>query len=191
MQPRSGKAHRQTTWWATQMRRSTLESCLLGFLMLFAGDLFGERVPNGWQLLAVAYPPDRDVSVSLGGAEKTLNSRGICKVKWRKDAATLELELENLPLPAELGWTGQQYILWAIDSEKRTLNLGLVPLHGKEAKWKLQVPFRVFGLLVTAEKNAQTQTPSSAVVLESLLPTDPSLVVPVFRVNLTLAPSSN
>ncbi len=52
----------------------------------------------------------------------------------------------------------------------------------------LVVPFRVFGLLVTAEKNAQAETPSTAVVLESLLPTDRYLVIPVFRVNVDLTP---
>ena len=174
------------------MPRCASMNWMFGLLMLFVTPLFGERLPNnGWQLLAVAYPPDRDVSVTLGGAERTLTSRGICKVQWSKEAASLELQLETLPSPADLGWAGQQYVLWAIDSEKRALNLGLVPLRGKEAKWKLQVPFRVFGLLATAEKNPQAQSPSTAVVLESLLPTDPNLVVPVFRVTLTLAPHSN
>ena len=163
----------------------------LGLWLISARGLFAEGLPNNrWQLLAVAYPPDREVSVTLGGSDRTLTSRGFCKVKWSDSAALLELELEDLPAPTELEWTGRQYVLWAVDSGKRTLNLGLVPLHGKQAKWKLRVPFRVFGLLITAENQPQAQTPSTAVALESRLPTDPRLVVPVFRVTLTLTPTS-
>ena len=142
-----------------------------------------------WEVLAIAYPPDRTVSVILGGAEKTLTSKGACQVKWHDQSATLAIEVTNLPSAQEIGWPGQQYVLWAIDSEKRALNLGPVPLGKKEAKWKVQVPFRVFGLLVTAEKNPKAEAPSTAVVLESLLPADPFLVIPVMRVNVALAPS--
>ena len=167
----------------------TAITCLLLTSAVTGARLRAERLPdNGWRLLAVAYPPDRDVEVVLGGAEKTLSSKGLAKVKWHENAAALEVEMENLPTPAEAGWTGQQLVLWAIDSEKRVLNLGLVPLNGKHAKWKLQVPFRVFGLLVTAEENAQASAPSAAVVLESRLPVNPTLVVPVFRVELHLNP---
>ncbi|MGH9786486.1 MAG: hypothetical protein ACRD88_20135 [Terriglobia bacterium] len=143
---------------------------------------------NQWELLAVAYPPDRDVSVTLGGAEKTLTSRGLCKVKWQNDAASMEIAIENLPSAQEAGWPGRQYILWAIDEEKRMLNLGPVSLSGRNAKWNVRVPVRVFALLVTAEQDPQAKTPSTAVVLESLLPTDRYLVVPVKRISVNLIP---
>lgn len=160
----------------------------LGLFLLVSAKVTAGKLPNNqWQLLAVAYPPDRSISVLLGGAERTLSSKGICAVKWQDQSAQMEIAVENLPPPAEVGWSGQQYILWAIDSEKRTVNLGLVPLNNKEAKWKVQVPFRVFGLLVTAERTPEAQTPSPAVVLESLLPTDTKLVVPVFRIKVDLA----
>ncbi|MBI2819799.1 MAG: hypothetical protein HYX73_07455, partial [Acidobacteria bacterium] len=63
-----------------------------------------------------------------------------------------------------------------------------VPTNGSKAEWTVQVPFRIFGLLVTAEKNSQAANPSTAVALESHLPTDPRLVVPVFRVDISLSP---
>ena len=143
---------------------------------------------DGWELLVVGYPDGRDVAVVLGGGAKTLTAKGLCKVKWRKNVATLELEVAGLPAPADAGWAGAQYVLWAIDNEKRIMNLGLVPVSGKEAKWKLQAPLRTFGLLITAEKNPQATSPSADVALESLLPTNPNLVVPAFRVNVPLTP---
>ena len=149
--------------------------------------LLAGPVPNHhWEVLAVAYPPDRTVSILLGGAERTLTSKGLCEVKWQKDVATMEIGVENLPAPGELGKPGQQYVLWAIDSDKRILNLGLVPWRDKQAKWKVQVPFRIFGLLVTVEGNPKAEVPSTTVALESLLPTDPFLVLPVFRVDMAL-----
>ena len=143
---------------------------------------------NQWELLAVAYPPDRDVSVRLGGAEKTLTAKGLCKVKWENEAANMEIAIENLPAAQEVGWAGRQYVLWAVDEENRMLNLGPVPLSGRDAKWKLRVSVRVFGLLVTAEKDPKAEAPSAAVVLESLLPTDRYLVVPVKRITVNLTP---
>ena len=176
-----------------QRRPRIVPAIVAGFLLgagaLSPPKLHGERLPdNGWRVLAVAYPEDRDVEVVLGGTETSLISKGPCKVKCKDNAATVELKLEDLPSPSDAGWSAVQYVLWAVDNEKRTLNLGLVPANGNKAEWRVQVPFRIFGLLVTAEKNPQGTNPSTRVALESLLPTDSRLVVPVFRVDLSLTP---
>ena len=164
----------------------------LCFFLLAAGTLTAGKLPGDhWELLTVAYPPDRDVSVVLAGAEKTLTTKGICKVKWQNGSASMEIKVENLPAASEIDWAGRRYVLWAIDSEKRTVNLGPLPLNKKNAKWKTQAPFRVFGLLVTAEQNPSAEAPSGAVVMESLLPTDPKLVLPVFRVDVALVPAQS
>ncbi len=172
--------------------RNRLLVALFALVVLVApARIPAERISNdSWELLAVAYPDGREVEVSLGGSERALASNGSCKVKWRNDVAAVQLEVKNLPSPEQLGWSGKQYMLWAIDSDKRAVNLGLLPIKGKDASWKGQVPLRIFGLLITAEKNPQASTPSDAVVMESLLPRDPSLVVPVFRVALSLTPSA-
>ena len=169
-------------------RRFPIFVCLWFFLLPAARLPAGQLPDNHWEVLTIVYPPDRDLLVALGGAEKTLTSKGTCKVKWRKDAAALEIVIRNLPSVGEVGWAGRQYVLWAVDREKRTLNLGLVPVRGKDAKWELQAPFRVFGLLVTAEQDPKATAPSAAVAIESLLPTNPDLVVPVYRVDLALVP---
>ena len=174
---------------AGRLPRAAVVASLLWSILLSPGSLRAERQSGqGWELLAVAYPADREVVVELGGAARTLAAKGLAKVKWHDKAAAMELEIEGLPAPAEAGFAGTQYVLWAVDNDKRAVNLGLVPGSGKQAKWKLQGPFRIFGLLVTAEKNPQASAPSNDVALESLLPTDPNLVVPVFRVDLQLAP---
>jgi hypothetical protein len=163
-------------------------AALVSLSSFSVASLWGSRTTNGWELLVIAYPDGRDVDVTLGGGAKTLTSTGLCSVKWRKQVASLEVDLNNLPPPAEVGWTGEQYVLWAVDSDKHITNLGVVPMKGKDAKWKLKLPARIFGLLVTAEKNAQAASPSGDVALETLLPKDPNLVVPVFRVQVPLAP---
>jgi hypothetical protein len=171
-----------------RMRKKTI-SLLLWPLLLASGGLASGLLPNNqWDLLVIAYPPDRDVAVTLGGAERTLTSKGLCKIKYQNEGAAMEIEIRDLPASQAVGWPGTQYVLWAIDEEKRATNLGAVPLSGDDAKWNVRIPLRVFGLLVTAEKNAQATAPSTAVVLESLLPTDRYLVVPVFRVQVDLAP---
>lgn len=162
--------------------------CLWFFLFPAVRLPAGQLPGNHWEVLTIVYPPDRDLLVALGGTEKTLTSKGTCNVKWHKDAAAMEIAIKNLPPVGEAGWAGRQYVLWAVDREKRTLNLGVVPVRGKDAKWKLQAPFRAFGLLITAEQDPKAAAPSAAVALESLLPTDPDLVVPVYRVDLPLVP---
>ena len=170
----------------------TLIFVYLCFSLLGAASLPAGKLPGGhWELLTVAYPPDRDVLVALGGTEKTLTTKGICKVKWQNGSASLEIKVKDLPAASEINWAGRRYVLWAIDSAKRSVNLGPLPLNKKNATWKAQAPFRVFGLLVTAEQNPSAEAPSGAVVMESLLPTDPSLVVPVFRVDVALVPAQS
>lgn len=167
--------------------KARLQFFTLLFLLLCQGTLAAGELPgNRWDLLAVAYPPDRGISVGLGGTAKTLTSRGVCRVKWGKDAASVDIEIKGLPSPDEAGWAGRHYILWAIDKDKRTMNLGVVPVKGKDAKWSVEVPFRIFGLLVTAETNPKGTAPTTAVAMESLLPTDTDLIIPVFRIEVPL-----
>ncbi len=170
------------------MTRKAASLCLWLLLTVSAVLAAGLLPNNQWELLVIAYPPDRDVSVTLGGGERTLTSKGLSKIKYENEGATMEIEIVNLPSAQAMGWPGMQYVLWAIDEEKRIRNLGAVPLSGDAAKWNLRIPLRVFGLLVTAEKNVEATAPSTAVVLESRLPTDPYLVIPVFRVTVDLSP---
>ena len=170
-----------------QERPARIVSALMFcYLLLSSWSSAGQLPGNRWDLLAIAYPPGREVSVNLGGAEKTLSSTGAFRVKAKADSSTLEIEIKNLPAPDEVGWTGRQYVLWALDREKRVMNMGLVPVHGKNGKWSLQIPFRVFGLMVTAEQDPKATAPSDAVAMESLLPIDPDIVVPVYRVEVAL-----
>jgi hypothetical protein len=148
---------------------------------------WGERAgANAWKLLAVAYPDARDVDISIGGSDKALTARGKAKIKWRDGAAVVEMEADRVPSPAELGKGSGQLVLWAIDQEKKAVNLGSVRLNGKRVKASAKAPFRIFGLLVTAEADAGAKSPSSAVALESRLPLNPNLVLPVFRVEIPL-----
>ena len=160
---------------------------LLALLALFPLGAWSERSSaTAWSLLAVAYPDARDVEVVVGGSEHALTSRGLVKVKWRDGAATVEIAADQLPAPADLGKTGGQYVLWAVDQDKKVMNLGAVQLNGKRIKTSVQVPFRIFGLLLTVESDVQTRIPGTAVVLESRLPVNPDLVLPVFKIEVPL-----
>ena len=166
--------------------------CSLVFFLVFILGLLanssarGERAgANVWRLLAVAYPDARDIDVTIGGSERALTARGLAKVKWRDGAATIEMTADRVPSPQEIG-KGGQLVLWAVDQDKKVVNLGVVQLNGKKLKASAKAPFRIFGLLVTAESDIAAKSPSSSVALESRLPVDPNLVLPVFRVELPL-----
>lgn len=159
----------------------------LAALAVAVPQAWGERASaTAWRLLAVAYPDARDVDISIGGSERALTARGRARIKWREGVAVVELEVDRVPSPAEIGKDGGQLVLWAIDQERKAVNLGAVQLSGKKVKASAKAPFRIFGLLVTAETDAGAKSPSSAVALESRLPVDPDLVLPVFRVEVPL-----
>jgi hypothetical protein len=162
--------------------------CLVMTLGILAASVArGERAgANAWRLLAVAYPDARDVDVTLGGSERALTARGLAKIKWREGAAAVDITADQVPSPGDIGKNGGQLVLWAIDQDKKIVNLGALQLNGKKLKAKAQAPFRIFGLLITAESDAAAKTPSSAVALESRLPVDPNLVLPVFRIEVPL-----
>src|SRR5688572_23367809 len=92
---------------------AALMACVTASLLTPVQLRGGRKTAQGWEVFAIAYPDDRDVTVVLGGGEKTLTAKGLCTVRWRENAASLELEVESLPPPAQAGWSGAQYVLWA------------------------------------------------------------------------------
>jgi hypothetical protein len=168
------------------LRRRAL---LISLIMLAIGGsaAWAERAgANAWRLLVVGYPDARDVDVRIGGSEKALKARGLARIKWRDGQASVQMEANDVPSPAELGKNGGQLVLWAVDQDRKIVNLGVVQQSGKKLKVKVSVPLRIFGLLLTAESDASAKAPGSIVALESRLPTNPDLVLPVFRVEVPL-----
>ena len=83
----------------------------LCYLLLPATSRAGQLPGDRWDLLAISYPPGREVEVALGGGGKSLAASGACTVKAKKDKSSLEIEIRDLPSVAEVGWTGRQYVL--------------------------------------------------------------------------------
>src|SRR3990172_5611846 len=90
--------HVSRTWASLRQRRfwPLVLTFLLFWFLLAAPSPAGQLPGNRWDLLAIVYPPDLNLLVELGGGEKTLRSKGTCKVRAKKEAASVDIEVKDL-----------------------------------------------------------------------------------------------
>src|SRR5205085_7544898 len=84
----------------------------------------------------------------------------------------IETRLEKMTPPSQYGPEYMTYVLWAITTEGRPMNLGEVALEGDHAKLLSTTDLQTFGLIVTAEPYFAVTQPSDVVVAENIIRTD-------------------
>lgn len=145
--------------------------CASSFNLYAQTDLDRETV-------AVTYPLDATVNVRFRGTTRLPRLKGEAKIRRTGRRGTrVELAVENLPRPFELGGPYTTYILWAITPEGRVDSLGEIKRNGSfifNSKVDVTTPLQTFALIVTAEPHFLVRTPSRMVVLENLPPREPN-----------------
>jgi outer membrane protein OmpA-like peptidoglycan-associated protein len=119
--------------------------------------------------IAVAYPVDKGSSkVDLVATSLIPAAKGEAKVEAKQGITMIEAKVEKLEQPGKLGTQFLTYVLWAISSDGRTVNLGemLVNEDGK-SELKVTSQLQTFSLIVTAEPYFSVRQPSELVVLEN------------------------
>lgn len=126
------------------------------------------------ETVAVTYPLDQTINLRFRGTTALPRLKGEAKVKRTGRRGTrVELNVDNLPRPFELGGPYTTYILWAISPEGRVDSLGEIKRSGSfifNSKVDVTTPLQTFALIVTAEPHFLVRTPSRMVVLENLPP---------------------
>ncbi len=126
------------------------------------------------ETVAVTYPLDQTINVRFRGTTALPRLKGEAKVRRTARRGTrVELNVDNLPRPSELGGPYTTYILWAISPEGRVDSLGEIKRSGSfffNSKVDVTTPLQTFALIVTAEPHFLVRTPSRMVVLENLPP---------------------
>ncbi|MGB7200682.1 MAG: OmpA family protein [Pyrinomonadaceae bacterium] len=126
---------------------------------------------------AITYPLDDTVLVQFRGTTRFPRMKGSARVKRTSRSGTrVELEVDNMPRPFELGAGYATYVVWAISPEGQIDNLGEIKRSGLffiDSKITVTTPLQTFAIIITAEPHFMVTRPSQQIMLENLYPTSP------------------
>jgi outer membrane protein OmpA-like peptidoglycan-associated protein len=112
-------------------------------------------------------------TVDFRGTDLMPDVRGHAKVDGKVGRLAISVELNHLRPASSFGGQYLTYVLWAITTEGRAVNLGEI-LPGENGKDKIDVTtdLQAFGLIVTAEPYFSVTHPSNTVVAENVVKQD-------------------
>ncbi len=112
-------------------------------------------------------------TVDFRGTDLMPEVNGHAKIDGKAGRLAINVELKNLRPASTLGGQFLTYVLWAITTEGRAVNLGEV-LPGENGKDKIDVTtdLQAFGLIVTAEPYYSVTHPSNMVVADNYVKQD-------------------
>ena len=146
----------------------------LALISIFsAGSVFAQTdVPR--KTVAITYQLGQEIPVQFRGTTRFPRLRGSASVKRiNKSGTKVELNLDNMPRPYELGAAYTTFILWAITPEGRVDNLAEIKRRTGtifDTRIVATTPLQTFALIVTAEPHYLVKEPSRAVILENIAP---------------------
>ena len=150
---------------------------MLIFLLILvsASSVFvSAQVDVARKTIAITYPLDDLVTVQFRGTTRFPRMKGEAKVKRTGRTGTrIELSVEKMPRPFELGAGYATYVLWAISPNGTADNLGEIKRSGLffiDSKMAVTTPLQTFALIITAEPHFLVTRPSQAIMLENLYP---------------------
>jgi outer membrane protein OmpA-like peptidoglycan-associated protein len=106
--------------------------------------------------------------VDMKGTQLMPSAGGEAKIEAKKALTTIQVSLTDMTDPSRYGTEFLTYVLWAVSSEGRTINLGeLLRNNSGEAELNATTQLQTFSLVVTAEPYFNVRLPSEIVVVES------------------------
>jgi outer membrane protein OmpA-like peptidoglycan-associated protein len=134
-------------------------------------------IPRTFQ--AIAFPVSGSVNVSLKPTGVAAGVAGSAKVAAKSGATNIEVRLEGLRPPIRLGAGLLAYVLWAVSSGGKAVNLGAISYRENgEGRLNANTQLQSFALLVTAEPYSEVRRPGEVVILEdAALPGETVLAV--------------
>ena len=146
---------------------------LVFFIALF-GIFADAQVDVARKTTAITYPLNETVLVQFRGTTRFPRMKGDAKVKRTgRNGTRIELSVEKMPRPFELGAGYATYVLWAISPTGQADNLGEIKRSGLffiDSKMTVTTPLQTFALIITAEPHFLVTRPSQAIMLENLYP---------------------
>src|SRR6476620_8077111 len=123
---------------------------------------------------AITYPLDDLVTVQFRGTTRFPRMKGEARIKRTgRNGTQIELSVDGMPRPFELGAGYATYVVWAISPEGQVDNLGEIKrstLGFIDSKVTVTTPLQTFALIITAEPHFMVTRPSQAIMMENLNP---------------------
>lgn len=146
---------------------------LVTFIFAAAVGVFSQvDIPR--KTTAITYPLDELVMVNFRGTTRFPRMKGDAKIKRTKRNGTeIELSVQKMPRPFELGAGYATYVLWAVSPTGEVDNLGEIKRRGFfefDSRISVTTPLQTFALIITAEPHFLVKRPSQAIMLENLDP---------------------
>ncbi len=147
----------------------------IGLIVIILNLVAFAQIDVPRKTVAVTYPLNEEVLVAFRGTTRFPRLKGTATVKRANKTGTkIELNLQNVPRPYELGEAYTTFVLWAVTPEGQASNLGEIKRRSLtwvfDTKIQVTTPFQTFALIVTAEPHFLVKQPSKAVILENLSP---------------------
>jgi outer membrane protein OmpA-like peptidoglycan-associated protein len=108
-----------------------------------------------------------DTKINFQGTDLLQRASGEAKVEGKKINFEIEVKFQGLEDATKFGLEYLTYVLWAVSSEGRPVNLGEVKLEHGNAHLKAYTDLQTFGMIVTAEPYFAVTQPGNMVVMES------------------------
>lgn len=158
------------------MTRSRMNTALAGIVLTFVlSVVLSAQVDVARKTTAITYPLDDTVLVTFRGTTRFPRMKGNARVKRTNRTGTrVELSVDNMPRPFELGPGYATYVVWAISPTGQADNLGEIKRSGLfflNSKISVTTPLQTFSIIITAEPHFMVTRPSQQIMLENLYPT--------------------
>jgi len=137
-------------------------------------------------ILAINYQNRNKTEIGFQGSPLMPLGKGQATVESRGGRIAVDAEFRNIEPAMKFGPEYLTYVLWAIDPEGRSSNLGELLLSGGKSKLQATTTLQTFGLIVTAEPYYAVDQPSDVVVLENVVTPGTSGTLQQVNVNYQL-----
>lgn len=107
--------------------------------------------------------------IDFQGTELMQGATGEAKVESKSNRMEIEAKFQGFEDATKFGLEYLTYVLWAVSSQGRAVNLGEVALKNGSAQVKAITDLQTFGMIVTAEPYFAVTQPGNMVVLENVL----------------------
>jgi outer membrane protein OmpA-like peptidoglycan-associated protein len=120
---------------------------------------------------AIGYPVNGgSTTVDLVNSGLIRSMSGKAKVQARPGVTQVEVQVEGMSPPSQLGAEFLTYVLWAVSPEGHAVNLGEVVFNSNgKGQLKATTQLPTFSLFVTAEPYFAVRQPSEMLILENAL----------------------
>src|ERR1700676_4953428 len=107
--------------------------------------------------------------IDFQGTELLQGASGEAKVDSKSNRMEIEAKFTGFEDATKFGLEYLTYVLWAVSSQGRAVNLGEVALKNGSGQVKAITDMQTFGMIVTAEPYFAVTQPGNMVVLENTL----------------------